>query len=108
MPRRRSTAAALVLYLFLPALAGAAKPRGIIWEKTDFDHALAKAAEDGKPLVAEFYAQWCPWCKKMEKETFPDAALGGFVGERMVAVQVDAEKAYRVKTDFALSHHVGG
>jgi len=105
---RRRRLYALLFGLLISAPAAAAAPRAIAWEKGGFDGALAKAAKAGKPLVAEFYAEWCPWCKKMAKDTFPDAALASFVGERLVAVQVNAEKAYRVKTDFALAHHVGG
>jgi len=35
--------------------------------------ALAKAKAEGKPVMLDFYADWCVSCKEMEKLTFVDA-----------------------------------
>ena len=49
----------------------------------EFDRELAAAELAGKPLMLDFYADWCVSCKEMEKYTFSDAAvqqdLAGFV-----------------------------
>ena len=49
----------------------------------DLDREVAAARDAGKPLMLDFYADWCVACKEMEKYTFPDAAvhkaLDGFV-----------------------------
>ncbi|MDR0183809.1 protein-disulfide reductase DsbD [Lysobacter arvi] len=49
----------------------------------DLDREIAAAKAAGKPLMLDFYADWCVACKEMEKYTFPDpavhAALDGFV-----------------------------
>ncbi len=31
-----------------------------------YEDALRKAAKDGKPLMIDFYTDWCGWCKKMD------------------------------------------
>jgi thiol:disulfide interchange protein DsbD len=49
----------------------------------DLDRAVAAASAAGRPLMLDFYADWCVSCKEMEKYTFTDpdvrAALSGFV-----------------------------
>jgi thioredoxin:protein disulfide reductase len=41
----------------------------------DFDSQLAAAQAAGRPVMLDFYADWCVSCKEMEKYTFTDAAV---------------------------------
>ncbi|MFK3649566.1 protein-disulfide reductase DsbD [Lysobacter enzymogenes] len=49
----------------------------------DLDREIAAAQAAGRPLMLDFYADWCVACKEMEKYTFPEPAvhqaLDGFV-----------------------------
>ena len=41
----------------------------------DLDEILARSEWDQKTVMLDFYADWCPTCKEMERFTFPDPAV---------------------------------
>jgi len=40
-----------------------------------FEQAIAAARAAGKPMVVDFYADWCVECKRLERNTFADPAI---------------------------------
>ena len=54
----------------------------------ELDAALAKAKAQGKPVMLDFYADWCVSCKEMEKFTFTDARIKAKLGT-LVLLQAD-------------------
>lgn len=62
------------------------------WE-TDWQTALKTAAKNKQPVLIDFYTDWCPHCKRLDKLTFPDKALNDyFKKEKYILVKVNPEK----------------
>ena len=65
---------------------------GIHFFKGSWEDCKAKAKEEGKPIFVDAYTSWCGPCKKMTKETFPDASVGNFFNQHYVNYKIDVEK----------------
>ena len=56
-----------------------------------FDDGLAKARTENKPIFVEFFAEWCIFCKKFQKETIKDHKVARMLSENFVYVRLNAE-----------------
>jgi len=54
----------------------------------DLDREIAAAAGAGRPVMLDFYADWCVSCKEMERYTFSDPAVIAEM-DRFVLLQAD-------------------
>jgi len=63
----------------------------IPWQ-TDVEAALREASQSGQPVLMQFTASWCSYCKRMEKVTWTDPELADRVAKDFVAVLVDADE----------------
>lgn len=64
---------------------------GVQWEKYDAKK-LAEARVAGKPVVIDFYADWCLPCKELDEKTFTDAR-----------VMKELDRYVRVKADLTIA-----
>lgn len=92
----------VVACLLLPAVAGAGDPPkatgndetaakpGIEW--LTYDQGITKAQAEDKPIVIDFYTDWCGYCKKMDRSTFKDPKVIEYMSANFVAVRVNGEE----------------
>lgn len=50
------------------------------------------AARDNRPILVQVTAPWCPHCERMKEVTWTDPQLVQLVGERFVAIEVNADE----------------
>jgi len=64
----------------------------------DLENAVAAATAAGRPVMLDFYADWCVSCKEMEKYTFPDPGVQSVLADAVllqadVTANDDADRA---------------
>jgi thioredoxin-related protein len=64
-------------------------PTAIKW--MSFNEGLAAAKLSGKKILIDAYTDWCTWCKKMDKDVYPNSKVVGLVSAKFVAIKLNAE-----------------
>jgi thioredoxin-like negative regulator of GroEL len=62
---------------------------GIRWEK-HFEAALRRAKSEGKPMLVDFWADWCSWCQRLDQTTYVDPRVVKLSAD-FVTVKVNTE-----------------
>ncbi len=91
----------LACLLTLSCSTGAwALPEG--FSDYSFEQAQSKAKADKKFLLIDFMATWCPPCKEMEEDTWPNQSVQAWIKDNAIAIQFDVDKDRQVASAFKI------
>ncbi|OHD63311.1 MAG: hypothetical protein A2176_00285 [Spirochaetes bacterium RBG_13_51_14] len=66
----------------------------------DFNGGLKLAVEKRKPVVMDFYAEWCGWCRKMEAEVFTDPEVASKLRDNYICIRLHTDKNFDEKIKY--------
>jgi thiol:disulfide interchange protein len=67
-----------------------AADKSIKWN-TDFKKAAKAAKRQQKPMMLDFYTEWCGWCKRLDKDTYTDSRVID-LSDKFISVKIDGDK----------------
>jgi len=69
-----------------------------------YQDSLRAGKEEGKKIFLNFYADWCTYCVKMEKETFRDPEVVAYLNKYFISTRVNSDR----QQDLARKYNVQG
>ena len=79
----------LVLSLVVPS-ARLSAGEALKWHSYEDGMALSRGLN--KKVLINFYADWCTYCRKMDRETYRNRAVSRFLNDNFIAIKVDSER----------------
>jgi thioredoxin-related protein len=80
----------ITLYLTICFFSIVYASDGIKWHSYEEGKVLARVEK--KKVFLHFYADWCVFCAKMNKETFRDVTVISYLKNNFISVRVDIDK----------------
>lgn len=99
---RRVIFSATALFVVTLSFVSIAKADSLQWVYS-YDQALSQAKSEDKPVMIDFYTDWCGWCKKLDQETYQDQRVIQ-ASHNFICLKIDAERS----PDLAQKYNVSG
>jgi thioredoxin-related protein len=79
----------LSFFAFNKGAAESSQKAQVKWMK--FEDAVAASQKEPRKIFVDIYADWCGWCKVLDRDTFSDAVVAKILNEQYYPVKLDAE-----------------
>ena len=76
------------------------KNLNINWQNYEDGMAQGKSAK--KKIVINFYADWCHYCKEMEKRTFKDKSVISYLNKNFISIKVNSDKNRKIAQSYSI------
>ena len=91
----------LLLLLVLTAITTAGA-EGDNWYT--YEEGMLAAGANNKPILIDFYADWCPPCVAMEEGTYPDSRVVSEMSD-FIGIKVDTQKRIDIETKYLIEYY---
>jgi thioredoxin-related protein len=82
----------ILLLLSLAACRSDSGPSSESIKWYSYDEGTQLGEKEGKKVVLNFYADWCTFCAKMDKETFNTPEIVTLLNQQFISIKVNKDK----------------
>ncbi|MBI4845738.1 MAG: thioredoxin family protein [Candidatus Omnitrophica bacterium] len=97
----KKTIIAILWLIFIAGCSSSGQPAkssAVSWLR-DLEAAKEMAKSQGKPILIDFYAEWCGWCKRMDEDVYANQDVGTVCGQ-FICVKIDADQNQQLTQEY--------
>jgi len=79
-------------------LAGTPHAATIKWY--GYDEGISLSKKQGKKVFLYFWADWCRYCEKMEKESLSKKEVAEILNEKYISIKINSDAEQRLATQY--------
>lgn len=88
--KRISLYITVIILLSVPSFI-LAQDSGETVQPIPLERALKLAPEEGKKILVDVFATWCPYCQRMHSEVYPSGSVQEAISKYFLWVKIDVE-----------------
>ncbi len=68
-----------------------------------YEEGMTLGLSEKKKVLINFYADWCRFCKTMDRQTFQDPGIISYLDSHFIAIKVDVEREKSVAEKYNIN-----